>query len=77
MQHTLVQSSMVKSFGYDPKTSTLELAFHDGSVYAYEGVPPSIPQIIPKTRSVGSFLRQRVTSRYHARKLDQEQLPQS
>jgi len=34
-----VSSSNISSVGYDPKTQTLEVEFHNGGVYQYFNVP--------------------------------------
>jgi hypothetical protein len=39
--------------GYDPSTSTLEVEFHNGSVYVYDGVPASVYEDIMASESVG------------------------
>ncbi|WDF97449.1 KTSC domain-containing protein [Pectobacterium carotovorum subsp. carotovorum] len=42
MQRQQVSSSRIDSIGYDPKTHTLEIAFHNKDIYQYVGVPESI-----------------------------------
>ncbi len=35
MERTQVQSSMIKSYGHDPQTNTLEVEFKNGKIYTY------------------------------------------
>ena len=56
MHRTPVSSSNLESVGYDAATSTLEVAFLNGSVYQYFGVPASIYHGLMNAASHGSFL---------------------
>ncbi|QQG29970.1 KTSC domain-containing protein [Pectobacterium carotovorum] len=42
MQQKQILSSRIDSIGYDPKTRTLEIAFHNKDTYQYVDVPESI-----------------------------------
>ncbi|PWD66971.1 KTSC domain-containing protein [Pectobacterium parmentieri] len=42
MQRQQVSSSRIDFIGYDPKTHTLEVTFHNKDIYQYVGVPESI-----------------------------------
>ena len=53
MNHTPVKSSNVKSIAHDPATGTLEVAFLNGSVYQYDGVPASIHDALLETHEKG------------------------
>jgi hypothetical protein len=39
MEREYVQSSMIKSFGFDSSSSTLEVEFKGGMIYQYFDVP--------------------------------------
>lgn len=56
MNRTPVSSSNIASIGYDSRTQTLEVEFHNGSVYQYHGVPSSIYQGLMGAPSHGSYL---------------------
>lgn len=56
MTRTPVSSSNISSIGYDPRTQTLEVEFHNGSVYQYHGVPTVIHQGLMAASSHGHFL---------------------
>ena len=42
MQRTHVSSSNLESVDYDPSARVLEIAFLNGGVYQYSGVPASV-----------------------------------
>lgn len=69
MQRINVSSSNISSIGYDPESQTLEIAFHDGSIYQYTGVPRSIYDGIMSTSSHGQYLHQYIKGRYSYRKV--------
>jgi hypothetical protein len=35
MEREAVQSSMIRSYGHDPSTNTLEVEFNNGKIYTY------------------------------------------
>ncbi len=58
-------SSNVAEIGYDAPTMTLEVAFHDGSVYQYFDVPERVYQEFMRADSKGKF--QNANIRYNFR----------
>jgi len=50
-----VSSSNLRSIGYDAATQTLRIAFNNGSVYEYFGVPASIHAGLMAAGSHGSY----------------------
>jgi hypothetical protein len=50
-----IQSSNIKSVGYDPLTSTLEVEFLNGSQYQYFRVPRQVYEGLIKASSKGSY----------------------
>ena len=42
MERERVTSSNIFSVGFDENSETLEIEFHDGSIYEYYGVPKSL-----------------------------------
>tara|TARA_R110002020_G_scaffold26270_23_gene84906 strand:+ start:869 stop:1084 length:216 start_codon:yes stop_codon:yes gene_type:complete len=48
-----VESSLIKSIGYQEETSVLEVEFNNGSVYLYAGVPEDIYDQILEADSAG------------------------
>lgn len=56
MNRVAVESSTVAEVGYDPRTATLEVAFHSGGVYRYLQVPESVFAGLVSATSVGRYL---------------------
>ena len=55
MNRHQVASSNISSIGYDSATQTLEVEFHNGSVYQYYGVSESLHQQIMQASSKGTI----------------------
>ncbi len=64
MIHQPVTSSHIKSIGYDPETKTMEVAFVNGSSYAYDGVKPALHQALLAAPSVGKHFRANVHGKF-------------
>lgn len=65
MQRTPVQSSNLRSVGYDKDQMILEVEFIDGSIYMYEGVPMSVyDSLLEITDSKGGYFYKNVRSVY-------------
>jgi len=56
MHRDSVESSNVQAVGYDPIRSILEVEFHNGGIYQYEGVTPEIYDQLMSASSKGQFL---------------------
>jgi len=65
---TPCQSSNVKAHGYDPVTRTLAVAYHDGGIHTYEGVPPEKYAGLLSAPSVGRFVAAEIKGAHPARK---------
>ena len=50
-----VESSMLRSVGFDAESETLELEFHKGDVWQYFGVPVEVYEHLMKADSHGSY----------------------
>ena len=61
-----VSSDNIASVGYDPASLQLTVQFHDGSLYAYNGVPAPVHTELLASRSKGSFLHKYLKNRYPA-----------
>jgi len=68
IRRTTVKSSAVKEVGYDQVTLTLEVVFHNGSVYQYFGIPQRIYDGLIAADSVGLFLNQNVKDQFRYEK---------
>lgn len=69
MQRTSVSSSNLSSVGYDAQSATLEVAFHNGGVYQYDGVPASTYAALMAASSHGSYLAHHIKGRFRYRKV--------
>ena len=63
MDREPVRSSNLKSVGYDPSNSILEVEFHGGRIYNYFKVPLKIYDELMKASSKGTFLDKNVKKR--------------
>lgn len=55
MNRIPVTSSNLAAIGYDPATSTLEIAFTKGGVYQYANVPASVYEGLMSAPSHGRY----------------------
>jgi hypothetical protein len=55
MRRHPVESSSISSVGYDAASKTLEVEFHNGSVYRYYDVPQSVYTAWMAAPSKGQF----------------------
>jgi hypothetical protein len=55
MDRRPVRSSMLASVGYDQATATLEVAFVDGGIYQYFGVPSDVHAGLMSASSHGTY----------------------
>ena len=64
MERTPVNSSSIAEVGYDPATRTLEVLFHNGHIYRYFAVPPSVYDAFMASDSKGKFLNENLKGLY-------------
>lgn len=64
MDRRSVPSSNLSSVGYDKSTETLEVQFHNGSVFHYHDVPAEIHGQLINARSVGSFFSSNIRNSF-------------
>jgi len=66
MKREAVDSSNIKSIGYDPETQVLEVEFNyrGGTVYRYKGVPMTVHAGLMEAESKGKFLNSEVKGTY-------------
>ena len=69
MKRQAVNSSQIKSVGYDAASKVLEIEFHPGSVYQYEDVPQDLADSLVRADSVGHFFGQHVKGVFTHRKV--------
>jgi KTSC domain len=65
-----VTSSNVHSVGYDEPSQTLEVRFHNGGVYQFQGVTPDEHDELMSAPSIGAHLHTRIKGKYRGNKLE-------
>ena len=69
MNRDHVESSNIKSIGYDSKSQTLEIEFLNGSVYQYFDVPEHIFEELMGADSQGKYLASNIKGYYRYSKV--------
>lgn len=69
MNRRIVQSTNIRSVGHDPRSNTLEVEFHDGGIYQYDGVPASDYSALVSSQSVGSHFHEHIKARYKSKRV--------
>jgi hypothetical protein len=64
MRRAPIDSTSLKSVGYEPATRTLEVEFRSGRVYRYFGVPPRRYRALLDAESAGRFLNREIKGVY-------------
>jgi hypothetical protein len=64
MIRQLVNSSAVRSVGYDQRSRILEVEFVSGEVYRYLGVERIVYGALLRSDSLGRFVNERIKPRY-------------
>lgn len=64
MERKYIESSMLRSAGYDPNTSTLELEFNNGAVWQYYDFPESLWYEFDTADSKGKFFHREIKNQY-------------
>lgn len=70
MNRRLVESTDLKSVGYDSLSRTLEVEFQKGGVYQYLGVPESVHLGLMAAPSHGKYFNQFIKGRYPFNRLE-------
>lgn len=69
MNRINVSSSNISAIGYDQESQVLEIEFHDGSVYQYDGVPQSVYSDLMSAGSHGQYLHHNIKDVYSHHKV--------
>ena len=68
MQRIAVESSQIRSIGYEPNgdqtRGTLEIEFKQGWVYQYRNVPSEVHADLMASDSPGKYFNQNIRNRY-------------
>jgi hypothetical protein len=60
MERVPVESSNILSIGYNAETATLEVEFHNGSIYQYYNISAELHDGLMKAGSKGTYLDQHI-----------------
>jgi len=69
MQRMSVESSSVRTIGYDPETFELEIEFHNGRAYRYQQVPVAAYRLLLQAPSIGEFVNKQIKPRFDAKEV--------
>jgi hypothetical protein len=69
MDRQSVESSSLRSVGYDPQTETLEIEFHNGRVYQYFEVPLVVYQELLQAESLGRYFQFNLRDAYRYQRM--------
>jgi hypothetical protein len=64
MERKRVNSSKIRSAGYDPKSQTLEIEFSDGKIVDYRGVSQEVHRQFMAAPSPTSFFEDKIDENY-------------
>lgn len=68
MNRATVNSSNIRSIGYDFQTLTLEVEFTSGDIYQYFGIPEHLYRQFLNASSHGQFLNDNIRYNYRYQK---------
>jgi hypothetical protein len=69
MDREKVESSAIRSVGYEPRRQLLEVEFHSGRVYRYHDVPPATHRRLLAAESKGRFFNFEVKPGYRCERV--------
>ena len=64
MERENVESSMIRSIGYDTNSATLEIEFNSGPVWQYSDFPESLWYNFKGAESKGKFFHREIKNQY-------------
>lgn len=62
--HVCRGSNQVRAFGYEPKTQTFDVQFHDGRTYRYSNVPRNVFDGFLRAPSKGGYINAQIKGKY-------------
>lgn len=69
MQRARVSSTVLAAVGYDEPSRTLEIRFHNGSLYRYRDVPPDVVLGLLQSESLGHYFTTTIRDAYPTERL--------
>jgi hypothetical protein len=73
MQRTAVESTTIRSAGYDSAEQILEIEFTSGAVYQYLDVPAAVFDELMRAESKGQFFNREIREDYTALRMSTAQ----
>lgn len=70
MKHVDVESSNIKSIGYDETSKTLEIRFKSGGHYSYHDVAVETHKALMGAASIGTYFSQNVKNKHKFRRVE-------
>lgn len=64
MRREPVDSSVIKTLGYNDATHLLEVEFQTGRIYQYFLVPSAVHTALMRAKSIGEYFNHRIRNRY-------------
>ncbi|WP_298117033.1 KTSC domain-containing protein [Flavobacterium sp.] len=64
MERDYVESKMIRSYGFDSLTSTLEVEFNNGAIWQYFDVPENLYYEMKASSSCGKFFNANIRDHY-------------
>lgn len=64
MDRKYIESSMIRSIGFDSVSSTLEIEFNSGAVWQYFDFPESEWHLFDSSESQGKFFHSNIKNQY-------------
>lgn len=71
MERKPLESSYLKSVGYDPDTLVLEVEFSNGGIYQYANVPAEVHSGLMEAESAGKYFGAKVRGQFTAKKKEE------
>jgi KTSC domain len=69
MERKRLNSSKIRSAGYDPKAQLLEIEFSDGKILAFRGVSPEVHRQFMAAPSPTSFFEDKIDESFPSTRL--------
>ena len=69
MERIPLQSTALKSAGFDPEHHILEIEFRTGRVYQYADVPESVFSWLCRTKNKGAYVSRVIDARYSSQEV--------
>ena len=73
MERQVVESTTMRSIGYDRTEQVLEVEFQSGDIYQYLDVPPAIYKELSDAESKGQYFNSEIRDIYEFVRLDRRQ----